>query len=711
MPSLANLAMVNRTVEQIIRDTHRPQPLKGVYKSKVQTYKRWVLSSPDGEVVGGKFLTRDNVDKFFLLELRPRSDIQPQNLKQYRNALKAYSKNVEFPPGGPSFSVDSDAVAIACEQHLAQYQNERLQKAECSHSNLMANVLTEKDKLRLILAGTQRLTWPDYCTSQSTMNQTALRGCSLRLARLADIWYDNIHGPGDNPMLGVIEQDSIGKVKNLKKKVRGMWRHRSWELCGTGWMAASTIFRFAHDPFYLNMSFRHEDGDRTPPWYSLKIVSWNQYSPMYNAFTDLYKFLDISWAKCTHFRRQAIDDAQVNKASAANVSCQTGHAATGNMETFYALDSPPEVLHALSGFTQDDPYFCERWLIDVNDEAFPLIEGRTNTTADDLTRKLVPNYQQYLDDYNMSPVKWKSCETFLKRVLPFLCVIYVTDNPYRSRRLSDHSLTRHFNSIFGHRGIEWGNRQIESANEKMGVEKRDKIANADRSIQQMFLMIADQQLAASRKQEEEKRQADHERQQIRLFLQHTQRQLHLLVSGSTRDSIQAPALRNLPPARARITVPNAPPQENRQEQRQRQNLERYAPNVTLPRPSAAAPALPIPSIPSKIPAKAVDVLQDHLRLQLERYRNVPKSKAVWGSAAMRYSRRLKCYKIIGGRAASIRGQPDRGAALLEAARRIDQEKGDQSFASYLDSNDTAKKGRKSNQRGVRRPRLVLNGFF
>jgi hypothetical protein len=156
-------------------------------------------------------------------------------------------------------------------------------------------------------------------------------------------------------MVAPVEQDSIGKTKNTKKKMCGMWRHRAWELCGTGWLAASLVYRFSHDADFMSTSFYHPDDSMLPSWYSLQIVSWTKYEAMYNAFTALYKALNINWAKATHFRRQAIDDAQANKANTADVPCQTGHSASGNLEKHYAIDSPPSVLHALSGHSLDDP--------------------------------------------------------------------------------------------------------------------------------------------------------------------------------------------------------------------------------------------------------------------------------------------------------------------------------------------------------------------
>jgi hypothetical protein len=170
---------LNRTVLQIMADTHNPQTLGTAYASKVRMFKKWVDEDPNGQVVGGKYITRNNVDKFFLLHLQYRTEIQSQNLKQFRNALKQYASNVEFPPGQGNFNVDSPAVEQACKAHQEGYDKARLDKPECAHANLMSNVLSEDDKLRLVFAGSLRGNWADYCTAQTTLNQTALRGVNL----------------------------------------------------------------------------------------------------------------------------------------------------------------------------------------------------------------------------------------------------------------------------------------------------------------------------------------------------------------------------------------------------------------------------------------------------------------------------------------------------------------------------------------------------
>lgn len=220
-------------IQQLIGDTFVARELGGAYKGKFQQFKRWVDRTPGVSPNDGKYITSRNVDIFFLTYLSKRSDIQPQNLQQYRNALKQEARNVEYPPPGSPPLIDSAAVLQAIELQRMAYTNKRLDKPESAHANLNANVLSHDNKKDLMLAAMLFPSWTDLCSSLASMTQTAFRGNSIRKCRMCDLWVDSVHGPQSYPMLGILQQDHVGKVKTPKKKLRGMWRHKEWSLCGT----------------------------------------------------------------------------------------------------------------------------------------------------------------------------------------------------------------------------------------------------------------------------------------------------------------------------------------------------------------------------------------------------------------------------------------------------------------------------------------------
>ena len=197
------------SVEEISRATFNPQKICRVYVQKWKTYKAWV-DSTDGvsPTQNGKYLSRENVDKFFLLQLQYKDHIQPKNLGQFKNSLETYSRNVEYPPPMPPFTVDSPSVQQAIEGQRSRYKFKRLQKVQCAHDNLYSDTLSDDDKTTLIIFGSQMLTWGDYCMSQTCMNQSTMRGDSMRFSRLCDTRLDGVHGPMDSkyPMIGFIQQ-------------------------------------------------------------------------------------------------------------------------------------------------------------------------------------------------------------------------------------------------------------------------------------------------------------------------------------------------------------------------------------------------------------------------------------------------------------------------------------------------------------------------
>jgi hypothetical protein len=681
--------MVSMSVLALRGQTFQARPLGSAYQAKINQFKKWVDETADVAPTTGKYVTRKNVDLFFLMHLLHRDDIQSQNLKQYKNALKQYANNVEYPPPATPIQVDSPAVEQVIKQHREQYIVKRKNKPQSLHANIMANVLSEDEKRTLVMTSMTFPSWLDLTFSLTTMNQTGVRGDTLRNCIIPSLWIDRTHGPSKHPMMGLLEPDMTGKVLKSVTKYRGMWRHKELLFCGTGWMACSLIYKFSHYPEYMNTSFHHADKDINPDWYKLRLVGWDDYKPMYNVYDRLYKTTKIKWAKCTHFRRQMIDDAQSNRATASEVSLVTGHGESGNLEKFYALDNPPDVMHSCCGFDRDQPYYCDRWLVDVNDPDYPLIERKFDTTAEDLCHKLVPNYRLYLQQYHTSLVKWPCAKNFLEQILPFLCHVYVTDQPTRQQHFAQHEISILFIQVFGTRGVEWCNRQLVLSQDKLSAAKRASIAQADRSNQEMFLTIQDHIQVNSR----------NTRNDMRQFFSVICQQGSPQESSSMRGiaATQAPWLVGAQRVRPINVTTNQTGQRATNHSADMAQLTRYAPSVVT-----APGATNIPSIGNKLPNSAVDIVKDHYRLELEKYQNV--SKKDWGSFAMRYSRRLNAMNLIVKEASVVRHVHSRGEAVLVAATKIDTEKGSDSFTKWMNTKRKTK-SRNSVQLGVKRQRL------
>jgi hypothetical protein len=617
------------SVELISRATFNPQKICKVYMQKWKNYKTWVDSTVGvARTQNGKYLTRENVDKFFLLEMQYKDHIQPKNLGQFKNSLETYSRNVEYPPPMTPFIVDSPSVQQALEGQKSRYKKQRLGKVGCAHDNLYSDTLSDNDKTILIMFGSQMLTWADYCMSQTCMNQSTMRGDSMRSSRLCDIRLDGVHGPMDSkyPMIGFIQQDYTGKVTSNFKKISGMWRHRNWLFCGTGWLAATILYRLANSPMYADIHFEHNAHNSAPDWYKFEIVSWQGYDAMRSVYRRVYEATSIFWSKCTHMRRQGCDDAGRRGVGDTQMAQQTGHGGSSLLQS-YLSDLPPETLTALAGFSEAESYFVERWEIQINNPEYPLIEGRTDVSNEELVEMFLPTkYRRWVDSY-FGGVKWKCGRQFLTKVLPFLAMIFVQDGIYRIERFPNHETSLFLFSIFGaDRYREWARRQ-RLAILNIGADFVDQNARVlDRANQDAVISI---------------------RSDVR-DLTSEFRILRSAIQTKTNESRPASI--------------QAQPSTGTQPQSRQQRMQTSTPRLLC--------SVEPPLVPEDLPETMEQLVEDHLRLDLEKYERVPKSGAAWTKIKMRLSRRNFLFSLVKKEAETLNG-PNRVYRLQEAARRLD----------------------------------------
>jgi hypothetical protein len=461
------------------------------------------------------------------------------------------------------------------------------------------------------------------------MNQSTMRGDSMRFSRLCDTRLDEVHGPMDSkyPMIGFIQQDYTGKVTNTFKKISGMWRHRNWLFCGTGWLAATILYRLANGPMYADIHFEHNAHNSAPDWYESELLSWQSYDAMYSVYRRVYEATAIFWAKCTHMRRQGCDDAGRRGVGETQMAQQTGHGGTSLLSS-YLSDLPPETLKALAGFAEGESYFVERWEIQINDSEYPLIEGRTDVSNEELVNMFLPTkYQHWVDSY-LGGVKWKCGRQFLTKVLPFLAMVFVQDGIYRIERFPNHETSLFLFSTFGgDRFREWARRQ-RLAILNLSADFVDQNARVlDRANQDAVISI---------------------RSDVR-DLKGEFRILRSAIESKTNDnrpaSIQA--------------RPSTQPQ-TRQERMQ----------TSTPRLLCSVEP---PLVPAELPETMEQLVEDHLRLELEKYERIPKSGEAWTKIKMRLSRRNFLFSLVMKESEKLNG-PNRVYRLQEAARRLDVER-------------------------------------
>jgi hypothetical protein len=240
MEEQQNNANVQATesVEEISRRTFTARTPDHTYTVHWNKFCSWVDSTAGvNRTPDGKYLTRDNIDKYFLLYVQNQHiKWKPKHAKKARFALQFYANNQEYPQ--QIFNVNSVQVEQALRMHHDKHKKHGPNKIGCAHANLPTDVLSNEEETTLIMYGAQQPSWGNYCASFTCMTQTTIRGEQIRNSRLCDLHCDEVHGPpsGANnnfPMIALIQQPYVGKQGGDRKRVAGMWRHAEWWKCGT----------------------------------------------------------------------------------------------------------------------------------------------------------------------------------------------------------------------------------------------------------------------------------------------------------------------------------------------------------------------------------------------------------------------------------------------------------------------------------------------
>ena len=78
----------------------------------------------------------------------------------------------------------------------------------------------------------------------------------------------------------------------------------------------------------------------------------------------MHGITDITWGKCTHFRKLSEEDSQLKGCVGDEVTQQTGHVKS-EIFNAHSIDMNQNMLHACSGCdVQKEAYFVLRWNIE-----------------------------------------------------------------------------------------------------------------------------------------------------------------------------------------------------------------------------------------------------------------------------------------------------------------------------------------------------------
>jgi hypothetical protein len=666
-------------VSELTQEAFEAKDAPGVYKGIWIRFKKWVDASEalGATLVDGKYLTRDNVDYYFLFVVKDLC-CTPKSATRHLYALQHFAKNSEHVLG--AFVVSSPAVTTALAAQNVGYQQKLLLTFVSAHDKLPTNTLTPSQELAIMMRGLQITSWRDFAQAFAVMNQTAIRGDLNRLLRLCDLEHDSVNGPGAHgedklPMLALIQQHNTGKKKEQKKRMMGMWRHVRWYKCGTGMIAASLACSLRED---ASIHFCHVEEGTNPDWYRLKLISWKDYNPMYKVFKQVYEDLGIKWDKTTHIRTQGIDNFARGGGKKEEIGQMSKHSSGDTLDLSYLPELSADVMMIAAGFSRrlgENSYLVDRWRINPNDPEFALLPDNPNANDSDLAALIWPAYNRWVAQHNstVGALKWKCGTNFLEKTLPFLAKVLVQDGIYWIKAYPQHEVSRLLLSVFGERYVEWGEKQLAELAKSDVDSVRQQIHALNEGSQAAFSSINTSTVSMEK------------------GLKFLGAQVKRLADNMSFPHSSAPAQghRSVTQSGPTVTGPT------------RERMVELCPPATHN----------VPYFQPKLPSTLQALLEEHLRQRLEDFKGV--CKIGWRSAvAVALSRRWFLFGLISSKSETVRGG-DRPFKLQEAARQLDVDRGSMSVFKYYEAEK--KKGSAAKKRNVnpvpggrKRKRIIVN---
>ena len=266
---------------------------------------------------GEKYLTRDNVDLWFSVEIR-RKNCSHANARRNVSALQYYANNDEHIGG--NFMVDNSTVKIALESvstnrtRAASVAHERIDAENLPnpYAELPTNNISPNDIENIMTyVLTNRNDWSDIGICLLWGISAFLRGDSVRKSTWCDIFLDHNHGAekkGDfcTSINWILRKGGENnKVNFTQNRVVGCWRHREYIQCPVGILAMSALFKFRTIGDNLSFYRSHYNDDKF--WRKLDVVTYNMYNDEYQPIKVIFQELNLSTSKVTHFRKSDVD--------------------------------------------------------------------------------------------------------------------------------------------------------------------------------------------------------------------------------------------------------------------------------------------------------------------------------------------------------------------------------------------------------------------
>jgi hypothetical protein len=414
-----------------IRNSTKCDP---TYRSKWNAYTKWVdAERAAGRLVAGAYyLTRENVDRYFLAVVVDMTAGKASVRKEV-SALQWFANNREH-VGADRFVVENAIVLICLKTQIANRSKTLEEKGNGSdpHKGLK-DVLPEFEREILMRhVYSNRNDWGPLSVSFTWGQNVALRGASTRKLVYADLNLSYGFGPEKEgprariPLL-VLRRGDVHKDNHVTDKQVGCWRHRNYLLCSVSALARHVLWDLKNN---ATINFLHADRDKQAGWWDTCLVDWETYSQQSGPVKQVFDETNVVSCKVTHDRTLAVQHAGSEGLAPYQISTMTKHMLE-KLHSAYMAEVDKEVCKVMAGFSKEEPYFVPRTMLTL---LHPI---------EVYERLLLPDLADWrVEAASVGGDKSSCCDKFLNHVVPFLVEVLIQDSIYFVRDFPEHEISQ-----------------------------------------------------------------------------------------------------------------------------------------------------------------------------------------------------------------------------------------------------------------------------
>jgi hypothetical protein len=245
------IASRSRHAEITVKMAQVPDP---TYTTAYRALKKFVDQQRiEGRLENGEhYITRDNIDLFFMDVVAKKINVQPEQCRRYKSGLQWYSDNREHIV--EKFNLDSPAVTSALATQKANCTAN--QKTEKCHSlgdplgRLSTNVIKPSETVRgMTYAINNIANWSSLGLMWTWGISTYIRNDSMLEIKYEDLMCDSTHGPEGEGIIQkmialVLRKGHLHKDRFKRDRIVGTWRHKEYLSCPICYLAMGTMMRF-----------------------------------------------------------------------------------------------------------------------------------------------------------------------------------------------------------------------------------------------------------------------------------------------------------------------------------------------------------------------------------------------------------------------------------------------------------------------------------